>query len=223
MTAAASENTSPARASTPGIVNSSMTLHHERPFRSVDTPSRSPVHRTGALTSPTQLADRRATDPLTPDEHVKQQRHLLRPVVRADLVQIPPERPTCSLVNVHPPATGSTVAVHRSRAPAHSPPSPACRRAASPRRTATRVPRRSPPPRAAHASPTGSPRPHRSAATRAGHRPPRCAEEPRSRILVIGASAGGLAFPRELLTAVHQVRVYDQAPVRRTGGKGVLI
>ncbi|MBE1589618.1 FAD-dependent monooxygenase [Nonomuraea angiospora] len=42
-------------------------------------------------------------------------------------------------------------------------------------------------------------------------------------VLVIGAGVGGLAVARELLAAGHQVRVYEQAPARRTGGKAMLI
>ncbi|MFJ2028745.1 FAD-dependent oxidoreductase [Streptosporangium sp. NPDC087985] len=42
-------------------------------------------------------------------------------------------------------------------------------------------------------------------------------------ILVIGAGVGGLAVARGLLTAGHQVRVFEQAPAPRTGGKAVLI
>ncbi|MFD1540502.1 FAD-dependent oxidoreductase [Nonomuraea guangzhouensis] len=42
-------------------------------------------------------------------------------------------------------------------------------------------------------------------------------------VLVIGAGIGGLAVARVLLTAGHQVRVYEQAPARRTGGKALLI
>lgn len=42
-------------------------------------------------------------------------------------------------------------------------------------------------------------------------------------ILVIGAGVGGLAVARVLLAAGHRVRVFEQAPARRTGGKAVLI
>ncbi|GLX02528.1 FAD-dependent monooxygenase [Microtetraspora sp. NBRC 16547] len=42
-------------------------------------------------------------------------------------------------------------------------------------------------------------------------------------ILVVGAGVGGLAVARGLLAAGHRVRVYEQAPARRTGGKAVLI
>ncbi|MFI6600191.1 FAD-dependent oxidoreductase [Nonomuraea sp. NPDC050536] len=42
-------------------------------------------------------------------------------------------------------------------------------------------------------------------------------------ILVIGAGVGGLAVARGLLAEGHRVRVYEQAPARRTGGKAVLI
>ncbi|MFI0404483.1 FAD-dependent oxidoreductase [Actinomadura sp. 3N508] len=42
-------------------------------------------------------------------------------------------------------------------------------------------------------------------------------------ILVIGAGIGGLAVARGLLAAGHQVRVYEQAPAPRTGGKAILM
>ncbi|MGW4469169.1 FAD-dependent oxidoreductase [Nonomuraea sp. NPDC004354] len=42
-------------------------------------------------------------------------------------------------------------------------------------------------------------------------------------ILVIGAGVGGLAVSRALLAAGHRVRVYEQAPARRTGGKALLV
>ncbi|MFI0367900.1 FAD-dependent oxidoreductase [Actinomadura sp. 1N219] len=42
-------------------------------------------------------------------------------------------------------------------------------------------------------------------------------------ILVIGGGIGGLAAARELLADGHDVRVYEQAPARRTGGKAILI
>ncbi|MEV4113231.1 FAD-dependent monooxygenase [Nonomuraea sp. NPDC049695] len=42
-------------------------------------------------------------------------------------------------------------------------------------------------------------------------------------ILVIGAGVGGLAVARGLLAAGHRVRLYDQAPARRTGGKALLV
>ncbi|WP_188196951.1 FAD-dependent oxidoreductase [Nonomuraea sp. SYSU D8015] len=42
-------------------------------------------------------------------------------------------------------------------------------------------------------------------------------------ILVIGAGVGGLAVARTLLAAGHRVRVYEQAPARRTGGKALLV
>lgn len=42
-------------------------------------------------------------------------------------------------------------------------------------------------------------------------------------VLVIGAGVGGLAVARALLADGHRVRVYEQAPARRTGGKAVLI
>ncbi|WP_433438516.1 FAD-dependent monooxygenase [Nonomuraea sp. CA-141351] len=42
-------------------------------------------------------------------------------------------------------------------------------------------------------------------------------------ILVIGAGVGGLAVARGLLAAGHRVRVYEQAPGRRNGGKALLI
>ncbi|MGI5156068.1 FAD-dependent oxidoreductase [Microbispora sp. CA-102843] len=42
-------------------------------------------------------------------------------------------------------------------------------------------------------------------------------------ILVIGAGVGGLAVARALLAAGHRVRVYEQAPARRTGGKALLV
>lgn len=42
-------------------------------------------------------------------------------------------------------------------------------------------------------------------------------------ILVIGAGVGGLAVARVLLAAGHRVRIYEQAPVRRTGGKALLV
>ncbi|WP_149262578.1 NAD(P)/FAD-dependent oxidoreductase [Actinomadura sp. K4S16] len=42
-------------------------------------------------------------------------------------------------------------------------------------------------------------------------------------ILVIGAGVGGLAVARVLLAAGHEVRVHEQAPGPRTGGKAVLI
>jgi FAD-dependent urate hydroxylase len=41
--------------------------------------------------------------------------------------------------------------------------------------------------------------------------------------LIIGAGVGGLAVARALLAAGHRVRVYEQAPARRTDGKAVLI
>ncbi|MEU8303360.1 FAD-dependent monooxygenase [Actinomadura sp. NPDC048955] len=43
------------------------------------------------------------------------------------------------------------------------------------------------------------------------------------KILVIGAGVGGLAAARALLAAGHEVRVHEQAPGPRTGGKAVLI
>ncbi|WP_214321809.1 FAD-dependent monooxygenase [Nonomuraea sediminis] len=42
-------------------------------------------------------------------------------------------------------------------------------------------------------------------------------------VLVIGAGVGGLAVARSLLADGHRVRVFEQAPTRRTGGKAVLI
>ncbi|MER6949421.1 FAD-dependent monooxygenase [Nonomuraea sp. NPDC000554] len=42
-------------------------------------------------------------------------------------------------------------------------------------------------------------------------------------ILVIGAGVGGLAVARSLLAAGHRVRVFEQAPARRTGGAAVTI
>jgi 2-polyprenyl-6-methoxyphenol hydroxylase-like FAD-dependent oxidoreductase len=42
-------------------------------------------------------------------------------------------------------------------------------------------------------------------------------------ILVIGAGVGGLAVARGLLSAGHRVRVYEQAPVRPTGGAAMTI
>ncbi|WP_406675408.1 NAD(P)-binding protein [Nonomuraea sp. N2-4H] len=41
-------------------------------------------------------------------------------------------------------------------------------------------------------------------------------------VIVIGAGIGGLAIARVLLAAGHRVRVYGQAPERRTGGKALL-
>ncbi|NUW46231.1 FAD-dependent oxidoreductase [Nonomuraea rhodomycinica] len=42
-------------------------------------------------------------------------------------------------------------------------------------------------------------------------------------VLVIGAGVGGLAVARVLLAAGHRVRIYEQAPERRTGGKALLV
>ncbi|WP_433473944.1 FAD-dependent oxidoreductase [Spirillospora sp. CA-142024] len=42
-------------------------------------------------------------------------------------------------------------------------------------------------------------------------------------VLVIGAGVGGLATAQVLLAAGHRVRVYEQAPARRTGGKALLV
>ncbi|WP_336216984.1 FAD-dependent monooxygenase [Nonomuraea sp. LPB2021202275-12-8] len=42
-------------------------------------------------------------------------------------------------------------------------------------------------------------------------------------VLVIGAGVGGLAVARGLLAAGHQVRIFEQAPVMRTGGAGLSI
>ncbi|MFB4273722.1 FAD-dependent oxidoreductase [Nonomuraea sp. MTCD27] len=42
-------------------------------------------------------------------------------------------------------------------------------------------------------------------------------------VLVIGAGVGGLAVARVLLAAGHQVRVFEQAPAPRTGGKALLV
>ncbi|WP_084964536.1 FAD-dependent oxidoreductase [Thermoactinospora rubra] len=42
-------------------------------------------------------------------------------------------------------------------------------------------------------------------------------------IIVIGAGVGGLAVARVLLAAGHRVRVFEQAPARRTGGKALLV
>lgn len=42
-------------------------------------------------------------------------------------------------------------------------------------------------------------------------------------ILVIGSGVGGLAVARTLLAAGHRVRVFEQAPERRTGGKALLV
>ncbi|MEU8108187.1 NAD(P)/FAD-dependent oxidoreductase [Nonomuraea muscovyensis] len=42
-------------------------------------------------------------------------------------------------------------------------------------------------------------------------------------VLVIGAGVGGLAVSRALLAAGHRVRVHEQAPGPRTGGKAVLV
>ncbi|MEV1002612.1 NAD(P)/FAD-dependent oxidoreductase [Nonomuraea sp. NPDC050202] len=42
-------------------------------------------------------------------------------------------------------------------------------------------------------------------------------------VLVIGAGVGGLAVARVLLAMGHRVRVYEQAPARRTGGKALLV
>ncbi|RVX41416.1 FAD-dependent urate hydroxylase [Nonomuraea polychroma] len=42
-------------------------------------------------------------------------------------------------------------------------------------------------------------------------------------VIVVGAGVGGLAVSRVLLAAGHRVRVFEQAPSRRTGGKAVLI
>ncbi|MEV0405690.1 FAD-dependent monooxygenase [Actinoallomurus sp. NPDC050550] len=42
-------------------------------------------------------------------------------------------------------------------------------------------------------------------------------------IIIAGAGVGGLAVARVLLAAGHQVRVYEQAPARRTGGAALSI
>ncbi|MEV4570140.1 NAD(P)/FAD-dependent oxidoreductase [Nonomuraea sp. NPDC049419] len=42
-------------------------------------------------------------------------------------------------------------------------------------------------------------------------------------VIVIGGGVGGLAIARVLLAAGHRVRVYEQAPERRTGGKALLV
>ncbi|WP_433354257.1 FAD-dependent oxidoreductase [Microtetraspora malaysiensis] len=42
-------------------------------------------------------------------------------------------------------------------------------------------------------------------------------------LLVIGAGVGGLAVARVLLAAGHRVRIFEQAPARRTAGKALLV
>jgi FAD-dependent urate hydroxylase len=42
-------------------------------------------------------------------------------------------------------------------------------------------------------------------------------------VLVIGAGVGGLAVARVLLASGHRVRVFEQAPARRTSGKALLV
>ncbi|MFF4778366.1 FAD-dependent oxidoreductase [Microtetraspora fusca] len=42
-------------------------------------------------------------------------------------------------------------------------------------------------------------------------------------VLIIGAGVGGLAVARVLLAAGHRVRIFEQAPARREGGKALLV